>query len=197
MVEKLCRNFGNKICEIDEKEYFDFPTIEALCDSNVEGVLRENGFGYRAGYIHKSAQKIVALGGRDWLLEANKNNGSDYENAKTKLMELPGIGPKVADCICLMSLGHLEAIPVDTHIFQVACKSYMPHLSQKKSFTTKMYQEINLYFRELWGPLAGWAQTIIFCVKISSVDKSHSRKRCSVSLNKDSRTERKKTKRNV
>ncbi|XP_014203435.1 N-glycosylase/DNA lyase [Copidosoma floridanum] len=128
MVEKLCRIFGNKICELEGQDYYDFPTIEALANSKVESVLKMEGFGYRAGYIHKSAEKLVTLGGREWLSSLKKENGSTYDNARENLMSLPGIGPKVADCICLMSLGHLEAIPVDTHIFQVACANYMPHL---------------------------------------------------------------------
>ena len=60
-----------------------------------------------------------------------------------------------------MSLNHLEAIPVDTHIFQVA-KKYLPHLSSKKTVTDKSYNEISEFFRNLYGPLAGWAQTVIF-----------------------------------
>ncbi|XP_058791601.1 N-glycosylase/DNA lyase [Phymastichus coffea] len=179
MVEKLSRIFGEKIGIIDGKEYYDFPTIEALSKPNVELILRQEGFGYRAGYIAKSAQKLLTLGGRQWLQDLKKESGTTYEHARESLMSLPGIGPKVADCVCLMSLGHLEAIPVDTHIFQIACANYIPHLSKQKSVTPKIHQEVNNYLRELWGPLAGWAQAIVFCVKINSTDryKSKSNKR--------------------
>lgn len=61
-----------------------------------------------------------------------------------------------------MSLGHLQAIPVDTHIFQIASRLYMPHLAKQKSVTDKIYNEIGDYFRELYGPLAGWAHTVTF-----------------------------------
>ena len=61
-----------------------------------------------------------------------------------------GIGSKVADCICLMSLDKLEAIPVDTHVWQIA-KNYMPQLEDKKSLTDKLYIEIGDYYRELYG----------------------------------------------
>ncbi|XP_014223188.1 N-glycosylase/DNA lyase [Trichogramma pretiosum] len=177
MVEKLCRIFGDKICELENQTFFDFPKIENLTSSDVESTLRKEGFGYRAGYIIKSAKKLKELGGRMWLQGLMKENGVTYEHARENLMLLPGIGPKVADCICLMSLGHLEAIPVDTHIFQVACANYTPHLSKQTAVTPKIHQEINVYLRNLWGPLAGWAQTIVFCAKITSADKRKNKKR--------------------
>ena len=179
MVEKLCRMFGKKICDVDNKEYHDFPTIEALAKPSVENILRKEGFGYRAGYIVKSAEKLLLLGGREWLSQLQKENGATYEHARESLMSLPGVGPKVADCICLMALGHLEAIPVDTHIFQVACSNYIPHLSKQKTVTPKIHHEVSSYLRELWGPLAGWAQAVVFCVKINSTDSKKGKKRSS------------------
>lgn len=183
MVEKLCKIFGKKICCYENQDYFDFPTIEALANPKVESILKKEGFGYRAKYIFKSAEKLLNLGGRKWLDTLKKKNDSSYEHARENLMSLPGIGPKVADCICLMSLGHLEAIPVDTHIFQVACAHYTPHLSKQKTVTPKIHQEINLYLRKLWGSYAGWAQTIVFCDKINSTDKRKNNKKRSLTQN--------------
>lgn len=85
----------------------------------------------------------------------------DYKSAHAQLVQLTGIGPKVADCICLMSLNHLEAIPVDTHVYQIAAQHYMPKLDPKlKSVSSRMYEEIGNHFRQVYGPLAGWAQTV-------------------------------------
>lgn len=68
-----------------------------------------------------------------------------------------------------MSLGHLNAIPVDTHIYQIASKFYMPKLAKQKTVTKKVYDEIGDYFRDLYGPLAGWAHTVsIYKNKISN-----------------------------
>lgn len=63
-----------------------------------------------------------------------------------------------------MSLGHLQAIPVDTHVFQIASSQYLKHLKDKKSVTDKVYNEIGDHFRELFGPYAGWAHTVWFLV---------------------------------
>lgn len=68
--------------------------------------------------------------------------------------------PQVADCICLMSLNHLEALPVDTHVYQIAAQNYLPHLRGKKNVTEKMYTEIGDHFRILYGDMAGWAHTV-------------------------------------
>ena len=77
-------------------------------------------------------------------------------------MKLSGIGPKVADCILLMSLDKTDAIPVDTHMFQIAAKSYLPHLKGCKSVTDKVYWEIGDHFRSLYGDYAGWAHSVLF-----------------------------------
>ena len=45
-----------------------------------------------------------------------KKQGRDgYRTAHEQLLDLQGVGPKVADCVCLMGLGWSEALPVDTH----------------------------------------------------------------------------------
>lgn len=59
-----------------------------------------------------------------------------------------------------MSLGHLQAVPVDTHVYQIAVARYTPHLAGRKSLTTKVYDEITDCFLQMYGPLAGWAHTV-------------------------------------
>ncbi|XP_053984080.1 N-glycosylase/DNA lyase [Hylaeus volcanicus] len=172
MVEKLCSLFGEKICSIENKDYYSFPSIEALTGDVVESKLKEEKFGYRAGYIVKAAKSLLELGGKQWLLNLHKEKNVSYAKAREQLIILPGIGPKVADCICLMSLGHLEAIPVDTHIFQIARANYLPRLGQHRTVTPRIHTEISCHLRELWGPLAGWAQAVVFCAKINNKDAS-------------------------
>ena len=84
-------------------------------------------------------------------------------------MKLSGIGPKVADCILLMSLDKTDAIPVDTHMFQIAAKSYLPHLKGCKSVTDKVYSEIGDHFRSLYGDYAGWAHSVLFSADLKEL----------------------------
>ena len=55
-------------------------------------------------------------------------------------------GLQVAACVCLFSLGHAQAIPVDTHVWQLATRYYTPHL---KGRPLTSFQEF------------GWQQSII------------------------------------
>ena len=50
--------------------------------------------------------------------------GMDYESAKKELLKLCGVGIKVAECICLFALHHVDAFPIDTHIQSVLSKYY-------------------------------------------------------------------------
>lgn len=50
---------------------------------------------------------------------------------------------QVADCVCLMSLDKSEAVPVDTHVWQIATRDYgFIAGSKQKTLTDKVYKEI-------------------------------------------------------
>lgn len=165
LVEALCTMYGPKICEHNGYIYHAFPDCETLAGADVEPALRAAKFGYRAKFIQQSAKQIVDLGGTEWFAGLRT---MPYAQVRAELTQLSGIGPKVADCICLMSLNHLGAIPVDTHVYQIAAQHYMPSLSATcKSITPKMYTAIGDRFRDVYGPLAGWAQTVLFCADLA------------------------------
>lgn len=160
MVEKMCQSFGQKLVEIDGKDYYSFPDIESLASSSTEETLRGLGFGYRAKYIHQSAVKIIEYGGNEWM---SKLRTLPYSDAHSELTTLPGIGAKVADCICMMSLDKFEAIPVDTHVWQIAIRDYkIKNLKNTKTLTSSSYKSIGDHFRNLWGPYASWAMNFLF-----------------------------------
>ncbi|MCM1123185.1 MAG: 8-oxoguanine DNA glycosylase [Eubacterium sp.] len=90
--------------------YYTFPTVEALAGVPEEE-LRACNLGYRSKYIVNTANRILH---GDVALDALKK--MDYKQAKEELLKLCGVGEKVADCICLFGLHHMDAFPVDTHI---------------------------------------------------------------------------------
>ena len=69
MVEKLCVNYGEAICDLDDRKYFSFPSLLSLSGETVDAKLRELGFGYRAKFIHQCAKKILADHSEKWLYE--------------------------------------------------------------------------------------------------------------------------------
>ncbi|KAJ8265152.1 hypothetical protein COCON_G00142510 [Conger conger] len=146
---------------LDGTPYHDFPTLQVLADSSVESCLRNLGFGYRARFLQQSARQIMDTHDLDWL---DSLRSVPYLQAQEALRSLPGVGLKVADCVCLMSLDKAQAVPVDTHVWQIAQRDYRCTVGKGlKSLTDKVYRDIGNFFRELWGPYAGWAQSVLFC----------------------------------
>lgn len=92
MVEKLATFYGTEICKINGETFYSFPDVKALADVAVEEKLKENGFGYRAKYINKSAQFIMESGGEQWISDLKVMK---YEDTKKILMSLTGVGAKV------------------------------------------------------------------------------------------------------
>ncbi|KAI8518638.1 8-oxoguanine glycosylase ogg1 [Branchiostoma belcheri] len=163
MVERLCEAYSTQVCQIYGEKYYAFPTVSALAGRGVEDRLRKLGFGYRARYISETAQYIMKQGGESWLYNLRT---LPYEQAKAELMKLSGVGAKVADCVCLMSLDKTGAIPVDTHVWQIVNRDYKHKLGTTKTLTDKTYKEIGDFFRQLWGPYAGWAHSVLFAADL-------------------------------
>ncbi|KAI9747859.1 MAG: hypothetical protein M4579_007372, partial [Chaenotheca gracillima] len=173
MVEKLCVHYGKLIGHIASEPFYDLPPASALTGPRVESHLRELGFGYRAKYIQQTAKMLVEDRPVGWL-DALRNPESPvfglqpgeagemadvgregYRQAHEHLLELQGVGPKVADCVCLMGLGWGEAVPVDTHFWQIAQRDYKFGRGKHASLTKAVYDSVGNHFRELWGKEAG------------------------------------------
>ncbi|KPM35489.1 hypothetical protein AK830_g11088 [Neonectria ditissima] len=175
MAHKLCKYYGPLIGHIGDEAFYDFPTPDALTGDKVESHLRELGFGYRAKYIAETARIVAEEKPGDWLetLRNPENQGFNtpqvpedqhvsYKEAHEQLLALKGVGPKVADCVCLMGLGWGESVPVDTHVWQIAQRDYKFGKTKTKTFNKAMYDAVGDHFRALWGKYAGWAHSVLF-----------------------------------
>ena len=94
-----------------------------------------------------------------------------YRAAHEALLTLQGVGPKVADCVCLMGLGWGEAVPVDTHVWAIAQRDYRFGSKGKgkgkgASLTKATYDAVGDCFRGLWGKEAGWAHSVLFAADL-------------------------------
>ncbi|KAI9735678.1 MAG: 8-oxoguanine glycosylase ogg1 [Cirrosporium novae-zelandiae] len=198
MVDKLCKHYGPLIGTLDGHAYHDFPTPAALTGLKVESHLRELGFGYRAKYIYRTAVMVANERPEGWLeslrnpdtlafnqpkaapitttstnsptttTPPSSSSRPSYHTAQESLLQLQGVGPKVADCICLMGLGWGEAVPVDTHVWQIAQRDYKFGRGKHKSLTKATYDAVGDHFRRLWGMEAGWAHSVLFTADLKT-----------------------------
>ncbi|RYP66044.1 hypothetical protein DL769_006146 [Monosporascus sp. CRB-8-3] len=181
-VNKLCKYYGPLIGHVGDEAFHDFPSPQALAGESVEAHLRELGFGYRAKYIRETARIVSEDKPEGWLESlANPENPGwlpskvpgdaqppTYKHAHEQLLLLSGVGPKVADCICLMGLGWGEAVPVDTHMWQIAQRDYNFGKGRTKTFSKIMYDSVGDHFRRIWGSQAGWAHSVLFTANLKS-----------------------------
>jgi N-glycosylase/DNA lyase len=156
MVKKLAER-GDLILEAHGRAPRRFPETEVIAGIS-EQELRDEKFGYRARTIPDIAKQMSARGGRRWLEDLIN---SDYEHAHSELTSLNGVGPKLADCIALFGLNFTEAVPLDTHIWQSVGRLYFLDLAGK-AVTPQRYAKVSLFLRDRFGPLAGWAQQLLF-----------------------------------
>lgn len=146
-LDKISRRAGNSI-KFEGEPVPVIPPPETLASMR-ERTLRGLGMGFRAPYLRACAKRIA--GG--FPLEALRR--LPYPDAKAAIMELPGVGEKVADCILLFSLDHMEAFPVDVWMQRIVSRYYFGG----KEKTTRYISE---WGRERFGPLAGYAQQYLY-----------------------------------
>jgi N-glycosylase/DNA lyase len=141
--------YGAEI-EWDGGTYHGFPTPERLAEST-EAELRDLGLGYRAPYVRRTAEMIAS-----GELTRDDIAGLPYEEAREALTGFVGVGPKVADCVLLFSLGYLEAVPLDTWI-RTAIEEHYPDAARGN------YEDTSRAIRERFGgEYAGYTQTYVF-----------------------------------
>ena len=206
MMEKLCLHYGPLIGYLDSKPYYDMPQPSALTKPGVEAHLRQLGFGYRAKYLHQTA--LIVESQDDGWLDSLRNpespafgaTASDagemlpggregYRKAHERLLSLQGVGPKVADCVCLMGLGWGEAVPVDTHVWQIAQRDYKFGKGKHSSLTKDTYDAVGNKFRALWGKEAGWAHSVLFTADLRAFSERLTAKVENIAIKEDAKDE--------
>lgn len=142
IVERLSQRYGEDLggCRA-------FPTPRALAQAGEEA-LRACGLGYRAAFVWRSALAVEAGFPLDEL------SAMGYAAAKERLLELHGVGEKVADCVLLFSCGYREAFPVDVWVHRAVTEAYAGAGSKPA--------ELRAFAARRFGMLAGLAQQILF-----------------------------------
>lgn len=147
----LRSKFGNKVGTIEGVDLFSYPTPEALADAG-ESALRACGLGYRAKFLHQTAVRI-AEGAFDLDGVATLDDAAALE----KLCELPGVGPKIAQCSLLFGWERLGMFPIDVWIERALRELYFAEARRQPS--SKALRD---FAWEHFGPYRGYAQQWIF-----------------------------------
>ena len=137
ILRRICALYGEPF-SFEGKTWHRFPAPAILAGLSEEAL----------GECGKGAARMAAEG---FSLEALRGMG--YADAKKELQRLPGVGPKVADCVLLFSLGFYDAFPADVWVRRVLREQY--------GFTGNDRQ-IYEFARKRFGPYAGIAQQYLF-----------------------------------
>lgn len=149
IIERIAKKYGNRI-EYRNKMYYTFPTPEMLQNASIDD-FRGLGLGFRDVRIYETVQRTLK-GEID--LEKLKQE-ENTEVLRKKLLEIPGVGPKVADCVMLVALNRFDVFPVDVWVKRVISELYF----NKKEQTPNVIHE---FAEKQYGNLAGLAQQYLF-----------------------------------
>jgi N-glycosylase/DNA lyase len=146
----LSKRFGKKISD----DNYSFPNPGELDDHDA---IRSCKVGFRSRFIHDANREAKY----EWLVSLK---GKSYEEARSELKRLNGVGDKIADCVCLFSLDKLEAFPVDVWIARVIRERYMDGKEEKK-------ERIAEWGRSYFGRYAGYANQFLFHYRRTADEK--------------------------
>jgi N-glycosylase/DNA lyase len=150
IISLLCERYGEPVLRPDgEAPAYSFPCPTAIAGAK-ETDLRNCKMGFRAPYLLETAQ----------IIAAGKFNPEDLrhlpvEAARAKLLELPGVGRKIADCVLLFAYGFQSAFPVDVWVLKALRQLYFPRR------TVKM-KKLHEFAASHFGPWGGYAQQYLF-----------------------------------
>ena len=143
IVDRLCRGLGQPLDGAGQ--FYAFPTAEALAPLE-EADLAFLRAGWRSGYILDAARRAAP-----GQLDEAALRALPLDAARARLMEVRGVGPKVASCTLLYGLGRWDAYPVDVWMKRAG-----------RALFTARVKDPAAYLNRKTGGHAGIAQQYIF-----------------------------------
>lgn len=156
-IATLSAKYGERVCEKEDLCYFAFPSVTKLAEVEKNDLEHISALAFRGANLKSVAEQILEKG-EGWLASLR---GVSYCSAREQLLTIKGVGSKIADCVCLFSLDKDEAVPVDTHVKQLAQRLFIPDM-KAKSITDGVYKRICEAFLERYGKYSGWAQQFLY-----------------------------------
>lgn len=141
IVSRLCENFGQKLYNGS----YSFPSAEVVAGLSVDD-LAPLRCGFRARYILDAARS-VSSGKVDFAA----CDVFPVDKARDMLMQIKGVGPKVADCTLLFGCGRFDCFPVDVWIKRVLKQYYPQGFPQKYARFGGIAQQYLFYYARSRG----------------------------------------------
>lgn len=152
IIENLSKKYGNEI-RWNNNTYYTFPTLEQLKDVTTED-YRKLGTGFRDKRLYDTVQMLL-----EKKEDLNNWYNKNTNEVREKLLNLSGVGPKVADCILLFSdLKRFDVFPIDVWVRRVMNDLYIKNKDENKVNKT----EIQKLALEKFGKFQGLAQQYLF-----------------------------------
>jgi N-glycosylase/DNA lyase len=146
----LCERYGQPVpTPSGAPPAFAFPCPASLAAAS-EVDLRACKMGFRAPYLLGTARAIA-----EGRLDLEQLRRKPLEEAREQLLQLPGVGRKIADCVLLFGYGFERAFPVDVWVMKALRQLYFP----RRRVGLK---QLHRFAAEHFGPCAGYAQQYLF-----------------------------------
>lgn len=151
IVALLCQRWGAEV-DVPTGAVLDraFPGPDRLLAAG-ETALRGCKLGFRAPYLLDAATRVVE-GRLD--LEALKQ--LETPAAREALMQVHGVGCKIADCVLLFAYGRQDAFPIDVWVRRALSQWYFPRARRVTA------DRLERFSRTYFGPYSGYAQQYLF-----------------------------------
>ena len=142
-----CYSFPNM--EIFNNLYLDDEEEQLKTNIIKNNNLKACGVGYRAPYMRKASEIFTHE------MDLSQIPKMSYDEAFETILKVPGVGPKVADCILLYGFGFREAFPSDVWIKRIVSYLYF----DGKDIKVEKVREFGM---EEFGNYAGYVQLYMF-----------------------------------
>jgi len=150
IVSLLCQRFGSPLLVPPGHEpVHSFPSAARIAAAS-EAELRACKMGFRAPNLRASAQAVA-----EGAIDLKSLRAQTLPEARRELLNLPGVGNKIANCVLLFAYGFPEAFPVDVWVMKAMRQLYFP---KRRPNPRRLLRFTSTHF----GPNAGYAQQYLF-----------------------------------
>lgn len=113
IIRTICEAYGNRIenaHDLSGEAVYSFPSAEQIAAEPEK--MDSAHVGFRLRYLTDAAVRVA----NGTINLSDVASMGDYDRAKQSLMQITGVGSKVADCTLLFGMNYLCAFPVDVWI---------------------------------------------------------------------------------